>query len=347
MNSNKKNHMYFARFSSRVRQGCLRQLCGLLVLVLLATSVAAESPSTVRVGALKFGTVNWELDVIQRYGLDQKEGVKLKIVPLGSKNSSNVALLGGAVDVIVSDWIWVSRLRAEGKRFVFVPYSLIVGKLYAHPESGIQKLADLAGQPLGIAGGPVDKNWLLLRAYSQKTLGWDLKDRVETQFVAPPLLNELIIRKDLAAALTFWHYGARLESAGMRPIIDIQQVLHELSVDQPVPLLGWVFDEDWAAKHPEVIQGFLRASYAAKSLLAQQPQTWNDLRPMMKANDDATFEALKQGYLSGIPHQFGESEKQAAAKAFDILAQQGGEELIGKSQHLSPGTFWSGFQLTR
>ena len=44
-----------------------------------------------------------------------------------------------------------------------------------HPKAGIKTLKDLKGRKLGIAGGPVDKSWLMLRAYSKKKLGIDLK----------------------------------------------------------------------------------------------------------------------------------------------------------------------------
>lgn len=309
--------------------------------------VGADKPSPeISVGALQFGTVNWELAVIQQQGLDRKHGFKLKVVPLGSKNASNVALLGGAVDVVVGDWIWVSRLRAENKPFAFVPYSMLVGTLYAHPKSGITKLEDLSGKSLGIAGGPVDKNWLLLRAYSTKKLGWDLSHRVEKKFVAPPLLNELMLREQLDAALTFWHYGARLEVAGMRSVVNIEDVLKELGVLNPVPLLGWIFDEHWADQHKSAVNGLIQASYEAKQMLLQQPEIWEALRPMMKAEDDKTFEALKRGYLSGIPHRFGEQELEAAAQTFKLLADIGGEELVGASRQLSPGTFWSGYEMS-
>ena len=35
----------------------------------------------------------------------------------------------------------------------------------------------------------------------------------------------------------------------------------------------------------------------------------------------------------------------AATAAFAILAREGGEELVGPSRQLSPGTFWDGFRL--
>ncbi|MEZ5453671.1 MAG: ABC transporter substrate-binding protein [Thiothrix sp.] len=53
------------------------------------------------------------------------------------------------------------------------------------PDSGIKTLADLKGKKLGVAGGPSDKSWLLLRAYAKQTAGLDLQAEAEPQFAAP------------------------------------------------------------------------------------------------------------------------------------------------------------------
>ena len=206
--------------------------------VLLGAASAAADSQTVRVGALKFGTVNWELDTIMHNGLDTANGVALEVVELAGKNASAVALQGGAVDVIVSDWIWVSRQRTAGADYTFVPYSLTVGALMVRPDAGIESLADLDGRKLGIAGGPVDKSWLLLRAYGQQQLGRDLADMVEPVFGAPPLLNELVMDGELPAVLNFWHYNARLGAAGMTELVSVTDMLPALGVEAQPPLLG-------------------------------------------------------------------------------------------------------------
>jgi NitT/TauT family transport system substrate-binding protein len=321
-------------------------LSGIFALCLLnPVGAGADQTKRLRVGALQFGTVNWELDVIQRHGLAARQGVDLQLVPLGSKSATNVAVQGGAVDVIVSDWIWVSRQRAEGRRYAFVPYSLAVGALMVRPDAGVRELRDLRGKRLGVAGGPVDKSWLLLRAYAQKTLGEDLMSIVEPNFVAPPLLNQLMLRGQLPAGLNFWHYGARLKAAGMQELVQVTDVLKSLGVDRPVPLLGWVFDEEWASSHGELLNGFLRASYAAKRILVDSDAEWLRLKPRMKVTDDATLYALRDAYRAGVPRRFGAAEIEAARRVFEILAEIGGNELVGSSSRLSDGTFWGGYEM--
>ena len=326
----------------RRRPGVLVQLCcGLLLFPLVA--MGAGEP--VRVGLLKFGTVNWEMDVVGSEGLAEREGVDLQVRPLASTNAVNVALQGGAVDVIVNDWIWVSRQRAAGHDYAFVPYSLAVGSLMVAPDSGVEKLADLRGKRVGVAGGPVDKSWLLLQVYARQTLGEALTDLVEPVFAAPPFLNQLALDGDLPAVLNFWHYGARLKVAGWQPLLSVAEILPALGVDRPVPLLGWVFSADWAAQHPKAIKGFLRASYAAKRRLADSDSEWERLRPVMRVEDEATLHALRDGYRAGIPTCFGEADVQAARRVFEIMAREGGTELVGSSKALSAGTFWEGYEI--
>lgn len=316
-----------------------------LTSLLFVQNLLADTLPVVRVAVLVFGTVNWELDVMKHHEFDHENGFTLEVLPLSSKNAVNVALQGGAADVVVNDWIWVSRQRDENRLYTFVPYSIAVGELLAHPDAGIDNIASLVNKKVGIAGGPVDKNWLLLRAYALKTLDLDLGKQVNTHFAAPPLLNELITRGDLDAVLNFWHYAARLRAAEMHSVIEVKTMLSEFDIAETMPLLGWVFSESWASENKMAIIGFLRASYRAKKILLQSDDEWLRLRPLLKVDDDGIADSLRDAYRKGIPRQFGAAEQADAAKVFSILAEQGGDELTGASTTLNPGTFWDKFDV--
>lgn len=306
------------------------------------TVYADAELGNVRVGVLKFGTVNWELDVIRHNGLDKKAGVQIKTTALGSKNAVSVALQGKAVDVIVADWIWVARQRAAGRPYVFYPYSLTVGGLVVDPQAGIKTLADLEGKRLGVAGGPVDKSWLLLRAYAKQSLNLDLKRAAEPVYAAPPLLNALVKKGDLSAALNFWHYKARLEQGGMQTLVDTRELLTALGVEGDLPVLGWVFDENWAKANPKAVEAFLNASYQAKALLRESDAEWQRIMPLTKAKTQDLLVRLRDGYRAGIPQaSAGQAYSDAAAKAFAILAKEGGRELVGPVKSMDKQLFWS------
>lgn len=315
--------------------------CVLLLLVLAPGAGAADDLlPVVRVAALKFGTVNWELDVITRHKLDEKYGFRLETVQLISPGASAVSLQAGASDVIVSDWLWVARQSSNGRSFRYYPYSTAVGELLVPPDSPATKLADLSGQSLGVAGGAQDKTWLLFRAFTQEQGGYDLADRVDERFAAPPLLNGLAETGQLDAILTYWHYGAALKAQGYRSLLTLEVALATLRVTRPVPMLGWVFPDAWAQAHPTRVNAFLAASYEAKSLLRDSDEEWHAVRPQMHEVDDALFEQLKAGYRLGIPGRLSSEDIEAIGRVWEIITDQ--DKTVQASTSVTPTReiFW-------
>lgn len=328
-------------FGALVRRAGVGAIIAALTLVAIQTrSATAEEP--LRVGVLAYGTVNWELDVIKRHGLDTKHGIELDVVRLANKDATSIALQSGAVDMIVTDWLWVSRQRDAGADYTFVPYSTAAGALTVHGDSEIRSLADLEGARVGVAGGSLDKSWLLLRAYTQKTLGEDLVDMVDPAYAAPPLLNEKFTQGELDAVLNYWNYTARLKADGHRTIIGVQELLPELGVPGRLPLIGYVFRELFAAEHGDAVAGFIAASQDASSIMASSEEEWETLRDMTGARDDETLAALRDAYREGIIKDYGPEQAEAIRQAFAIVAEWGGRDLVGNAKELAPGTLWTG-----
>ena len=301
----------------------------------------AQDLGTVKVGVLEFGTVNWELDVIKHHGLDKERGFILEVQGFGSGQATNVALQGEAVDAIVDDYLWVSRQRHDGQMLTFVPFSSTVGALMVPPDSGIETMADLAGKKIGIAGGPIDKSWLLIQGLAAKRHGMDLAAAAEPVYGAPPLLNEKVLDGELDAVLNYWHFAARLEGKGYRQLVGVEEAISELGVASVPPQLGYVFQQSFAEANSELIAAFAGASRAAKQLL-ESDEEWERIRPLTRAEDDATFEALKRRFRDGIIERWGEQERADAAEVYAVLAGLGGEQLVGGATELAPGTFVAG-----
>lgn len=313
----------------------------LLIAILLLYSACTFSANTLKMAVLQFGTVNWEVDVIKRHKLDQAQGFTLEAVKMAGKQATMVALQAGSVNLAVSDWIWVSRQRNEGRPYTFVPYSTALGALVVPQGSEIRSLKDLPGKKLGIAGGPLDKSWLLLQALLYQDEKIELGKALTPVYAAPPLLNQQLKQGRIDAVLNFWPYVARLEAVGMKQLIGVQEVSRGLGINSNVPFVGYVFDEPWAKQNRKLIQGFILATIKAKQIMQTSDQEWELLRPLMKAPDEATFIALRDGFRAGIPSSWGEQEYNDAKQLFDILFKLGGRKLVGNTTQLSEGTFWS------
>lgn len=312
----------------------LRSLASMSFAVLLATSALGQT-KTLKIAVLKFGTVNWELNTIAHHGFDTANGFSLQVQGMAGGAAAKVAFQGGTADVIVSDWLWVARQRAAGKDYVFIPYSKAVGGVLVGADSGVHTLGDLAGKKIGIAGGPLDKSWLILRAYAAQELGMDLMVDTEQVYAAPPLIFKSALSGDITAAINYWHFMAKMEAAGMRKIVDITDAASVLGLDPETPLLGYVVKGDM---DPDVMRGLYAASRAAKDLLAVDDIEWERLRPKMNSKSDAEFEALKDGFRAGIPAAKVIDEA-AADRMLRLMVSLGGEKLLGQATTLPDGVF--------
>ncbi|UOM35462.1 ABC transporter substrate-binding protein [Acuticoccus sp. I52.16.1] len=302
----------------------------------------ADELPTVRLALLKFGTVNWEADTIVREGLDTANGFHLEIVPFAGGNATQVALLSGDVHVSTGDWLFASRQRAMGAAMTFVPYSTSMGGVVARCDAGYEGLADLAGKTIGVAGGPLDKSWLMIRGMAEGELGLDIAGETRQVFGAPPLLAEKLRQGELDAALNYWHYNARLETEGYCEIVSAQDAAEALGARGELSAIGYIFDEEWADANPRVAAGFVAASHAAKALLAKDDAAWEPLREAMNAENDAVFAQLVKRWREGVPTSPPAQEEADTAAVYAYLAKVGGEALVGPARTMAPGTFWSG-----
>jgi NitT/TauT family transport system substrate-binding protein len=306
--------------------------------LIMVSNCFASEKTTIRIGVQAGGTVEWELSAL---AVDPAADFQVELHSLANAEAGKIALQSNAVDMIVSDWIWVSSLRAQGEDFTFYPYSSTAGALVVPENSPIHTVKDLNGKRLGIAGGELDKNWLLLQALAQKD-SVDLNKTVEKTFGAPPLINEQIKQNRVDAVLTYWNFAAKLEATGYRSVIDGKGILKGLGIEENVPSLGYVFKQSWGAAHQSAVNNFFKASSAAKKLLCSDDTAWQKVIPLTKVDDAATQKLLRQRYCEGSIEQWGEKEQQAAARIYTLLKNLSNNDTQSKSETLQAGTFWSG-----
>ena len=159
--------------SRRARGRCLFHgrlgRAALYLMLAVLFNCEAEAADKLRLAVQKTGTFAWELAIIKARGLDKKAGLDLEITELASPEAAKIALLGGAADMILTDWLWVARQRSLGGRIWFSPYSTALGAVMVPAASPITDLAGLNGKTIAVAGGPLDKSWLLLQAFARRS----------------------------------------------------------------------------------------------------------------------------------------------------------------------------------
>jgi len=315
----------------------LRAALAATALALVATSAGAAD--RIRLAVQRTGTLSWELDVLKTHGLDKKADLQIEALELASPEAGKIAIKGGSADMFLSDWLYVARERSLGDALVFYPSSSTVGAVMVAAASPIKEVGDLKGRKVAVAGGPLDKNWLLLQGLARRS-GLDLRRQATVVYGAPPLLSQKAMQGEHDATLTFWNFCAELEAKGYRRAIAMDDVMRSLGAKGAVAILGYTFDGAWAAKNRSAVDRFLTAVREAKEILASSEAEWRRLAPRVGASDPATLAIYRQRYSEGIVRRSLAEEEADARALYGVLAEVGGTELVGPARELNPGTFY-------
>ena len=311
----------------------------LVLAVAAALAAPACAADTLRIAVQKTGTVAWEIAVAKARGLDKAADLDVQTQELASTEAGKIALQGGGADMIVSDWLWVARERALGDDLLFTPYSTALGALMAPKDSPIATLADLKGKSIGIAGGPLDKSWLMLRALSLRS-GFDLAKDARPVYGAPPLIAEKLAQGETDSALEFWNFSAGLEARGFKRVLEMADVETALGARGPVALTGYVFKADFAKAHADALKRYFEMLAKARAALKDDPQAWETIRARVGAKDDAAFEVYRRRYLDGAPKRSVAEEAADSRALFKIIAEVGGAQLVGPAKDLEASAFY-------
>lgn len=309
----------------------MRRLSIAIMAAALLSAGTVFAQDIIRIAAQKTGTLAWELDVIRAYGLDKTRDLAIELTELASPEAGKIALRGGSADIIVSDTL--------GAELVFYPYSTALGAVMAPDTSPIKSLVARKNRKLGVAGGAIDKSWLLLQAAMRRD-GIDLKTAATIVYGAPALLAEKAIQGEVDATLNYWNFCAALEAKGFRRVAGVEDVLPKLG-SRAVRLWS---DMSSTSDGPPRTQARWSASLEP---LARPRISWrrrmrngNGLRhSSVRATRGPS--SYRNRYRDGIPRRSIAEEKADARTLYDVLAKIGGRELVGPTAELEPGTFYN------
>jgi NitT/TauT family transport system substrate-binding protein len=116
--------------------------------------------------------------------------------------------------------------------------------------------------------------------------------------------------------------------------------MKQLGAKGAISIVGYVFDETWAARNRGTIDRFLQVTHEAKKILANSESEWQRLAPRIGTSDAATLAIYRKRYLEGIPQRTASEEATDAAALYLVLAEIGGADLVGPAKALDPGTFY-------
>ncbi|MGH6858082.1 MAG: ABC transporter substrate-binding protein [Methylocella sp.] len=319
-------------------------LAAVYLMLAVLFNCEAGAAEKLRLGVQKTGTFAWELAIINERGLDRKAGLDLEVTELASPEAAKIALMGGAADMILGDWLWVARQRNLDRRLVFAPYSTALGAVMVPAASPIEDLAGLKGKNIAVAGGPLDKSWLLLQALAKES-GQDIAAQANIIYGAPTLLYQKAANGELDATLNYWNFCVALESRGFRRLIGMDEVERRLGAKGPVAMVGYVFSEEFARTHAAALSQFFKIAAEARDILTHSGADWEKIAQQIGIAGKAELALYRQTYIDGIPRRPVAEEVADARALYRILARIGGPDLVGNAKEFDEGIFYQSAEM--
>ena len=211
-------------------------------------------------------------------------------------------------------------------------------------QSSIRTIDDLKGKTIAVAGGPIDKSWLLLQAFARRS-GLDLRKQATPVYGAPPLLSQKALQGETDATLTFWNFCAELEGKGFRRAVAMDEVMKGLGAKR-----RGLRSSAMSLTKPGRRAIATRSAASSRSRL--RPRKF--LRPPTRigsASRHASAQPTAPHWrstggtmLEGIPRRPIAEEADDARTLYRVLAEIGGADLVGPAKELDPGTFYRPIQ---
>jgi ABC-type nitrate/sulfonate/bicarbonate transport system substrate-binding protein len=226
-----------------------------------APGALAQAPVKVQLGDLAQALNSIASNVMIQQGFDKKHGIALEYTTYPTLDGLFTAIRGKQVDVGFGGWTAFAQFRSKGFPVtMFFPIGRgVTLDVIAPKGSTFKSLADLKGRKVGSYAGAAGTATVLFRVLTTRYYGYDPAKTNDLQYAGPGLLPSLVEKNEVAAALLFDPLAAKAISTGpFRSIANLADVYKE-KVGEDFLWIGVASNDDFIAKHPAALSGFVRA----------------------------------------------------------------------------------------
>jgi NitT/TauT family transport system substrate-binding protein len=275
------------------------------------------------------GTNAFARFAMQKYKLDKKYGFEMVIVPVGTSQSALTALQAEGADVIVADFMFLSRAMHAGVKTIGIgPILKWADHMVVPTNSPIKNLCDLKGKKVGTVLKSASY-WLVIRAAALRQCNFDLEKDATIQEGGVALLRGLIENGQLDATFTFNNVTPAMTVTGkFRVLAQMSELIGQIGLPPDAPFLLFGAQTDYAAAHPKNLRAFMAAYREAVQILAVDDEAWVEQGRIMKM-EDSSIPLVREEMRADLLSKFDPTTEAGIRKTFDIMLTTAGPEVLG------------------
>lgn len=245
---------------------------------------------------------------IKAAGLDKKYGLNVTVVPITTTGEQFLSLRDGSADVASGSVLDLLRQRAAGLKVQsFGAYEHFNNPIIVPASSSITSFPQLAGKKVGTPSTTL-MDWLIVRAAGKKVYGIDLQTQATPVPASPPLLNELLSRGSISAALQFESLASTPVSIGkFRQLTSVPDLVQKAGFNPDSFYLLFIVTESWVNAHPGGLQRLEKTMAATYKLLMTQSAPWTALARQVGITQPAQVTAYMKSQRATFATKYGPS----------------------------------------
>jgi NitT/TauT family transport system substrate-binding protein len=268
--------------------------------------------------------------LLKEQGLATKHGLDIQVIGISNTGEQWNSLRSGDSDISSGSVLDLLRQRQAGLKaraiFTFSGFTNPVVALASKPYAS---LADLKGARVGTPNATL-LDWMILRAAGKKTQGFDIGSDTEVQSAAPNLLNPLLDKGELDAALQFSDFTlGPLTRGTYREVTTVPKAMSAAGLDPGSFYLTWNLADAWRDQHPDSVPQLVAAIYEAVQLLETDDTVW----PALATRSGVTDPQLLQPYVSmqraAFKTTYGPDKLASTQNLVDAIVATVGQEPVG------------------
>ena len=138
-------------------------------------------------------------------------------------------------------------------------------------------------------------DWLVLRTAGKKAHGLDLETDATAIVAAPPLLNQLLARGEIEAAIQFTSLTIGPLTAGeQRAITDLPTLMREGALNPESLYTQWFIAEDWLRRFPGAVDRAHAMFAESYQRLGTDDAIWTALAQKIRITDPKAVDAYRE-----------------------------------------------------
>jgi NitT/TauT family transport system substrate-binding protein len=296
-------------------------------------ATAQTAPIPVRFALIGSGGQDETAYVIQQSGLDKKYGLALSVTDIAAPGQQYNVLRGDGVDVITGNFFDLlrqrkARLGLRGFRGFQGLSNLVVVK----PDSPIKQFVELKGKRIGTFGN-TSPDWLIIRAAGKTAYNIDLEKDAELVPGGPALLNQLLAKGQIDAALQFGSLALAPIAQGLqRAVVRLPPLMATAGFNPHCFYLLWSVSEKWLSTYPGAIDRVNSMLEDAYAKLNSNDTVWPALAQQVGIADPLLISAYRNQERRVDNPPYAASLIEPTQKLVDAIVAIVGSDAVGVSQ---------------